>query len=152
GVDCPGACWAAPARRMRSSRGSFAHLRGGPFDRAQDAGMRAAAADIVVERYGDLASRRRRITVEQGLRRDQDAGNAIAALPGLLVEKGLLQRVRPLRRAEPLNRQNAPAGDRGQRLAAGFRGFAVDQHHAGAALLEAAAELAADEAEMVAQD
>src|SRR5207237_6381869 len=55
------------------------------------------------------------------------------------------------RRAEPLDRQDAPAGDRGQRLAAGFRGFAVDQHHAGAALLEAAAEFAADKTEMVAQ-
>ena len=38
--------------------------------------------------------RRRRVAVEQCLGRDQDAGQAIAALARLLVEKGLLQRVR----------------------------------------------------------
>src|SRR5436309_557381 len=84
------------------------------------------------------APRRRRVTVEQRLGRDQDAGQAIAALAGLLVEKGLLQRVRPLLRAEPLDRQDAPAGDGRDRLAAGLLGPTVDQHHAGAALLEAA--------------
>src|SRR5580704_3821376 len=114
--------------------------------------MRAAAADVVVERQGDLMARRRRVSVEQGLGGDQDAGQAIAALSGLLVEKRLLQRVRPVRRAEPLDRQDALAGDRRQRLAAGFFGMAVDQHHAAAALFEAAAEFGADKAEVVAQD
>ena len=78
---------------------------GGAFDGAQDADVAAAAADVVVERVGDLVPRRRRVMVEQRLGRDQDAGQAIAALAGLLVEKGLLQRVRPLRRAEPFDRQ-----------------------------------------------
>src|SRR5947207_7570295 len=111
--------------------------------------MRAATADIVVERHGDLAPRRCRVTVEQRLGRNQDAGKAIAALPGLLVEKGLLQRVRVLRRAEALDRQDVFAGDGRQRLAAGFHRRAIDQYHATAALLLAAAEFGADKAEVV---
>ena len=38
-----------------------------------------------------------RVVVEQRLGRNQDAGEAITALAGLLVEKGLLQRVRRIR-------------------------------------------------------
>src|SRR5207244_7145165 len=124
----------------------------GALDRAQDARMAATAADIVVERGGDLAARRRRVLVEERLCRDQDAREAIAALTGLLVEKRLLQRVWPLRSAEPLDRQHRLAGDGRQRLAAGFFRLPVDQHHAGAALLGAAAKTGADEAQMVAQD
>ena len=89
------------------STGAFmalrAHLRGGFFDRAHDAVMRAAAADIAVERGRDFGPRRRRILVEQRLGRDQDAGEAVAALAGLLVDEGLLQRVRALGRAQPLD-------------------------------------------------
>ena len=101
-------------RRQRRGRGS-AHralprcIRAAArLDRAQDAVMAAATADIVVERGGDLGARRRRVTVEQRLRRDQDAGQTIAALAGLLVEEGLLQRVRAVRRAEPLDRHDLP--------------------------------------------
>src|SRR5207249_2520984 len=97
---------AMPGQRRRSSRGPLPDLRGGALDGAQDAGMRAAAADVVVERQGDLPARRRWVHVEQRLSGDQDAGQAIAALPGLLVEKGLLQRMRPLGRAEPLDRKD----------------------------------------------
>ncbi len=114
--------------------------------------MRAAAADIVVEGQRDLAARRRRVAVEERLGGDEDAGQAIAALARLLVEKGLLQRMRPLRGAEPLDRQHSLADDGRDGLTAGFHRLAVDQHHAGAALLETAAEFRADEAEMVAQD
>src|SRR5262249_8893353 len=99
-----------------------------------------------------LDPRRRWITVEQCLGRDQDAGKAIAALTGLLIEKGLLQRVRPVRRAEALYRRDGFASHRRQRLAAGLFRAAVDQHHAAAALLLAAAEFGANEAEVIAQD
>ena len=130
-----------------------ARMRGGRLlDRAQDAVVRAAAADIVVERLRDLGARRRRVPVEQRLGGDQDAGQAIAALAGLLVEKGLLQRVRPVGAAEPLDRRDRFAGDgRHAALPQDFSGCAVDQHHAAAALLEPAAESRAHQAEMVAQ-
>src|SRR5438132_6506993 len=142
----------AAMSEMRSSGTSFAQQTGGAFDGAQDADMAAAAADVVVECGGDLASRRRWIAVEQSLGRDQDAGKAIAALPGLLVEKSLLQRMGPLRRAQSLDRHDRLARHCRQWLAAGFLRPAVDQYHAAAALLLAAAEFRADEPEVVAQD
>ena len=114
--------------------------------------MAAAAADIVVERVGDLFPRRRRVMVEQCLGCDQDAGQAIAALAGLLVDKGLLQRMRPVRRAQAFDRHDVLAGDGRDRLAAGFLRPAVDQHHAAAALFEAAAEFGPHQTEMVAQN
>src|SRR5579862_9475879 len=113
--------------------------------------MAAAAADVVVERRGDFSARRGPVPIEQGLRRDEDAGEAIAALPGLLVEKGLLQRVRMFRGAQPLDRQNRLPRNGRQRLAAGFLRVAVYEHHARAALFGAAAEPRPGEAEMVAQ-
>src|SRR5712671_7672004 len=137
---------------MRSSGGSFTHLRGCRLDRAQDTVMRTAPADVVVERQRDLTARRRRVAVEERLGGDEDAGQAIAALARLLVEKGLLQRMRPLRGAEPLDRQHSLADDGRDGPTAGFHRLALDQHHAGAALLETAAEFCAGEAEMVAQD
>src|SRR3954453_13105183 len=113
--------------------------------------MTAAAADIVVERKRDLGPARRRVRVEQCFRGDDDPRQAIAALPGLLVEKGLLQLVRLVARADPLDRDDLLSGDGRDHLAAGFLGPAVDQHHAAAALFEAAAEFGADQPEMVAQ-
>src|SRR5271169_6991165 len=104
-----------PAMSECSSGASFAHSGGGAFDGSQDADVAAAAADVVVERLGGLSPRRRRVSVEQCLGRDQDAGQAIAALAGLLIEKGLLQRVRPVGRAEALYRGDRLAGDRRQR-------------------------------------
>ena len=85
--------YASPRRRVRRRAGCD---------------MAAAAADVVVKCPGDFGARRRRVMVEQRLGRDQDAGQAIAALAGLLVEKGLLQRVRPLWRAESLDGDDHP--------------------------------------------
>src|SRR5436190_23617218 len=109
-----GADWppeAAAAMVTRSSRSSFAQQTSGPFDGAQDADVGPAAADIVVERLGDFFPRRRRVVVEQCLGCDQDAGQAIAALAGLLVDKGFLQRMRLLRRAQALDRHDFFAGE-----------------------------------------
>ena len=89
--------------------------------------MRAAAAEIAVERLGDLAPRRRGIAVEQRLRGDEDAREAVAALAGLLVDERLLQRMRLLGRAEPFDRRDRLAGDAPQRPGTGLAGFAVDQ-------------------------
>jgi hypothetical protein len=125
---------------------------GSALDGAQDADVAAAAADIVVERGGDLSPRRRRVTVEQGLGRDDDARQAIAALPSLLVEKGLLQGMRPLPAAEPFDREDFLASDCRQGLATGLFRAAVDQDHAAAALFLAAAEFRSDKAQVIAQN
>ena len=60
--------------------------------------------------------------------------------------------VRALGGAEPLDRQHIFSGDRRDGFAAGFHGLAIDQHHAGATLLEPAAEFRAGKPEVVAQD
>ena len=52
---------------------------------------------------------------------------------------------------QSLDGRYAFARDGRQRLSAGFRGQTIDQHHARPALLEAATETRAGEAEMIAQ-
>src|SRR5271169_4751962 len=101
-----------PVALKGSSRGSFAHPCGRALDGSQDTVMAAASADVVVERLSDLCPRRRRVAFEQRLRTDQYPGEAVTALSSLLVEKGGLERVRSGRRAEPLDRDDFPAGDR----------------------------------------
>src|SRR5262249_51213775 len=64
------------------------------FNRAHDAIVRTAAADIAIERLRNLRARGLGVLVEQRLGRDQNPGQAIAALAGLFVEKCLLQGMR----------------------------------------------------------
>ena len=87
----------------------------------------------------------------QGLGGDQDAGQAVAALAGLLVDEGLLQRVRAAGIAQALDGGDRLPGDAPHRLGAAFLRRAIDQDHAAAALLEPAAETRAHQAELVAQ-
>lgn len=114
--------------------------------------MRAAAAQIVIERTSNLVARRCRIAVEQRLGRDQDAAETIAALARLLLKKGLLQRMRLVRRAKAFDGRDAAAGDACDRAPAGFHRRAINQNKAAAALLKATAETRADQPELIAQD
>jgi hypothetical protein len=68
----------------------LAHSRCGEGNCPQYPVMRTAAANVAVERRRDLGSRGRGVAIEQCLCRDQYAGEAIAALAGLFVDKGLL--------------------------------------------------------------
>jgi len=92
-----------------------------------------------------------RIAVEQVGRRHDHAARAIAALSRLLIDEGLLQRVRLVERAEPFERGHLVSLDRAYRRHAGASSRAVDQHRAGAALRQAAAVFGAIELEIVAQ-
>src|SRR4051812_38877671 len=102
--------------------------------------MRAATTDVVIERRRDIGPRRRRVAVEQRLRRDQYARKTVTALAGLQLDEGPLQWVRVGRCAQSLDGRYAFADDGGQRLAAGFLGQTIDQHHARPALFEPATE------------
>ena len=82
---------------------------------------------------------------------DQNAGDAVAALHGLLGDEGPLQRMRPLRRAETFDRRDVLAGGGPQRRIARGHGLAVQQHVAGAALVGAAAEMRGRQPERAAQ-
>ncbi len=113
--------------------------------------MRAAAAQIRLHVGADLLLRSDRVVVEQRLRPHHHAGDAVAALRRLLVEKGLLHRARLAAGAEALDRRDRAAVERGDRRQAGEHRLAVDDDGAGAALAEAAAELGAVQLEIVAQ-
>src|SRR5688572_6305595 len=103
--------------------------------------MREAAAEHAGERLLQLRVGGARIPVEQRLGAEDHAAEAEAALHGLLVDEGLLYRVRLLGRAEPLERGDVRAADGLHRRDAGPRRLAVDDDGAGAALAEPAPEL-----------
>src|SRR5216110_522739 len=119
---------------------------------ANDAVVRGAAAQVLVQGLLDLALARAGIAVEQRLGGHDHAVAAVAALAGLLLDESALQRVELLDRAQSLERGDGSLrrGRDGHR--AGAHGFAVDQHGAGPALGETATELRAVQLQVVAQD
>ena len=123
------------------TRAHAARLLGRAQHGAHDAVVRAAAAQVAVERVAHLGLAGVGIALEQRGGGDQDAGDAVAALHGLLGDEGALQRMRPLGRAEAFDRGDVLAGGGPQRRVAGGHRLAVDQHVAGAALVGAAAEM-----------
>src|SRR3546814_10671908 len=72
----------------------------GALDGAHDPEMRSAAAEITLQRLLDVAVARIGVFVEQRLRGHDHAVDAVAALRGLLVDEGLLDRVRLVDRSE----------------------------------------------------
>src|SRR5579863_10586886 len=106
---------------------------------------------MVVERGGDLGTARAGVAVEQCLRLDDDAGQAVAALAGLLVEERKLERMWFGGSAEAFDGGDRSAGNGANLTRAGVDRGAVDQHHATAALLEATAVARAFEIELGAQ-
>lgn len=99
----PGRCRPPPARPPAQPR------RIAP-DGAKDAIMRAAAAEVAVQGRARRRLVRVGVLVQQRGGADQDAGEAIATLPRLFLQKGSLQRVRGGARAEALHRPHpAPA-------------------------------------------
>ena len=127
----------------------------GALDGAQDAHVRAAAADVLRQRLLHLSARGVRLAREQPHRAHHEAGDAVAALHRPLLHEGALDRMklahaRRLRR-QPLDRRHVAAGDRPDRGHAGAQRLAVDQHRAGAAEPLAAGVLGAGQAEVEAQ-
>src|SRR5215510_4127612 len=94
---------------------------------------------------------RLRIALEQVGRRNDHAVGAVAALRGLLVDEGLLQWMQLVEGAEPLQRGDLVLAELRDRHHAGAHGRAVDEHRAGPALRQAAAELGAVKLEIIAQ-
>ena len=94
-------------------------LLGRAQHRAHDAVVRPAPTEVAVERRAHVRVARIGIAPQQGGGRDQDAGQAVAALARLLGDEGPLQRMRPLRRAEALDRDDVLARCRPQRRVAG---------------------------------
>ena len=73
---------------------------GGPFDRSDDARMRAAPAQIPGERILDVGLARLAVSGKEGGRLHDHAVDAVAALHRLLLDEGALQRLRIFQRAQ----------------------------------------------------
>src|SRR5262249_32248741 len=127
------------------------HGVGGAQHGADDAVVGAAAAQVGGEALAHLGIGRMRVAVEQRFCTHQHAVDAVAALGGLLVDEGLLQRMRLLHAAEPLDGGDLGRAELADRRHAGAHRRSVDQDGAGAALRQAAAEFCAVESEVVAQ-
>src|SRR6185436_10372713 len=145
-----GGRWSSPASclcwRRCGSRAAIA------LDRAQHARVHEAAAEDARQRLLDLAVGRARVLIEKRLRGEDHAVQAEAALPRLLLDEGALDRMGPLRRAQPLEGRDLRAADAADRGHAGADRAAADDHGAGAALAEAAAEFRPAQREVVAED
>src|SRR5262245_56462303 len=100
--------------------------------------MAAAAAEVAGEPVAHLRLGRARVAIEQRLCGHDHAVEAVAALPGLLVDESLLQRMELGGGAQPLERGHLRLSDLADRRYAGARRHPVNQHGAGATLRQAA--------------
>src|SRR5262245_8857857 len=120
------------------------------LDRAHDAVVGPAAADVRLHVALDFLPRRARVLPEQRGGAHDLPRLAIAALRHLLREPGLLQRVARVGR-QALDGGDAATREVLDRAQARVVGLAVDMHGARAALADSAAELGAGELEVLAQ-
>src|SRR5262245_1668992 len=114
--------------------------------------MGAAAAQVCGESLAHVMLGRPWIAVEQVLRGHDHSIDAIAALSRLLIDEGLLQRVRLLNGSEALDRRDLGVTNRPNLCDAGACRSAVNQHGASATLGQPAPELGTVKREIVAQD
>ena len=113
--------------------------------------MGAAATEIGRHVGAQLGFGRLVVAFQKRLRTHDHAGDAVTALCCLLgLERGR-QRAGFFRRSEAFDRAHLALGQGRDRQQAGEGGLVVDEHGAGAALPQPAAELGAVEAEIVAQ-
>src|SRR3989441_2561423 len=102
--------------------------------------MSPAPAQVAGERLLDVGFTRVLAGGQEGGGLHDHAVDAVAAVHGLLIDKGLLHGMRPLRRAETFQRDDLLCPDRREGHHAGAHRLAVEMHGAGAALSEATAE------------
>ena len=89
--------------------------------------------------------------IQQRLGGHDHAVEAVAALRGLFPDEGVLHRIGMIARAKTFERENVALDAAADRDHAGARGDAVDQHGAGPAFAEPAAEFRPVQFEIVAQ-
>jgi len=113
--------------------------------------MGAAAAEVARQLKAHLGFAGAGVTVEQGLGGHDHAVEAVAALRGLLIDKGLLHRVRRLAGTEAFEGDDLAPHRARQRKYTRPRSDAIDDHGARTALAQAAAVLGAVELQIIAQ-
>ena len=112
--------------------------------------MGAAAAKVDGQGVANVWVGRRRVVVEKTGGGDDHAGDAIATLRGLLIEKGVLQRVEFVVAAQPFEGDDLIADRVTDGQGAGRYRFPIHQYFARPALRETAAEFRRVEVEVVA--
>src|SRR6266576_3427282 len=121
-----------------------------PFDRAQNANMRAATAQVAGQGGFDLAIGGPGSFIEKSFGRHDHAVDTVATLHCLLVDKGLLDLVHLFSCAQPFEGGDGFVLHRTDGSDAGTNRVAVHDHGASAALRQATAELGTVELEIVA--
>ena len=114
--------------------------------------MRATAAEIGFKRRSNFAIARLRVDLQQRMRSHHHAGDAIAALCRLLLDKRTLQRTRLRSSSEPLEGHDLPPRKPLHRHQTGKYRLAVDDDGTCPALPEAATELGGVKTQNIAQD
>src|SRR5581483_11997016 len=123
----------ARAPRTRSRRRAIRSSRPRRLlDRAHDAVVAGAAAEVAHHPFGDQVVGRTRVRAEQRGRRDDLARGADAALEAALGDERLLQRGQRARR-DPLDGRHRGAVDEERRYETSREQLAVDEHAARAA-------------------
>src|SRR5579885_127883 len=122
------------------------------LDRVQDARMRAASAQVFIERRRELFARGLMVAFDQLGGLHDDSRQAIAALPRLAVDDRALKGMHPAGGCEPFDGRDRPAFDRPYRKLAGSLRASVDQNGACAALSSTASEPDSLQPQIVAQD
>ena len=122
-----------------------------PEHRTHNPHMRAAAAQVRIERSSDFSFGWARDLAEQSCRGHDDPARAIPALGHLLGDEGGLEWMGRLGRAQALKRRDRPALDVTDRHLARANGAPVQQHRACAALPQPATELRGVQAERIAK-
>ncbi len=124
----------------------------GQLDRVDDLDVAGATAEVAAERALHLGAGGVRVGLEQLGGGHDHAGDAEAALHGPGQHERLLDEARPVRRAEPLDRGDLGAVERGDLRDAREDGPAIDEDHARPALaLPVARLLGAGQPQVVAQ-
>src|SRR5690349_20748263 len=96
-------------KRARPSIPRLQDVAGGTHRGTDDFDMRAAATEIVAQCAENLRLRRMRIARKQRLGAHDHAVEAVAALRGLLVDEGLLNRIGALARTKTFQRHDVAA-------------------------------------------
>jgi len=99
-----------------------------------------------------MCVRRRRIAVEQSRRAHDDAGQAVAALTRLLLDKGLLQRMKRCTTPKPFDCRDSSRFRGRRRSVARLNGSSIQQNRAASAHALSATEPSTLQLEVISQD
>src|SRR5262249_35173951 len=143
---------AAVQRLLRRRDRLAAHPGGRELHGLEDLDGAGAAAEVAGESLLDLATRRLRVLIEEGARRQQEPGRAVAALRRAESREGFLERMQARGPGHPLDGLDRPALALEAQDEAREDRLSVDQHGARAALAELAAVLGARQVHVLAQD